>query len=494
MSLNQNIRFKAPNPSDTNNPQGLYSYLLTGQNLSGAGVPNNNAGTINSRYIDTLSGIEYVKNETGIWEQYIDYSGFAPPPPPPTIPDPLEVGELRADTIKGKTSDNLTLDAGLNGDINLVLEPTNILNIGGGNITMQGNGVINSLSPITGYEILSDNTTGKQILLSANTGELNLIGPDPYIIQATNAGASLTLKANAADVVLDAGTAKIKVASSNIANTTNNSFIIEHQTTGEDIEIKAESVGAGNVILRAGTGGGQVQTTENLSLQGKDLINVEKVQHTTATTFIMENTSNNQDVLIRTTGAGNLRINSGSANIEHETPARFVPFGLTTSSINASHTLTQDSIIAVSSSGVIEFGKVPQTIIFSGINIGVNGINYLDCFNIDPNPGQVPVCPILNGGKIRRVEAALLFDTPWTWGGATTANIEFGYIALSSPITTANWTPLFNLSMEPTLDYYYTNSTANITMPAAKLGCRLNIVGATPTASTAEIIIKVQLY
>lgn len=493
MSLNQNIRFKAPNPSDTNNPQGLYSYLLTGQNLSGAGVPNNNAGTINSRYIDTLSGIEYIKNDTGTWEPYIDYSGFAPPPPPPTIPDPLEVGELRADTIKGKTADSFTLDAGLNGDINLTLGPSNSLNINSGNTQLTGNGNIIAGSLVSGYQILADTGGGKSINLNPNANEISIIGSAHMNIKHNSVGQNLQLQTNDGNIIMNTGAGSI-IANATIGNTTNNSFIIEHQTTGEDVEIKAESVGAGNVILRAGTGGGQVQTTENLSLQGKDLINVEKVQHTTASIFTIENTTANQDVLIKSAGVGNIRFNSSGGQNVFESEATFNPFGLSTSSINGSNGLTENRIMAIESGSII-FGKVPQTIIFSGINIGVNGVNYLDCFNIDPNPGQVPICPILNGGKIRRVEAALLFDTPWTWGGATTANIDFGYIALSSPVTTANWTPLFSLSMEPTLDYYYTNAPdINANMPPGKLGCRLNIVGATPTASTAEIIIKVQLY
>ena len=208
MLNSQTVRDQPYDPSRTNNPTGLTSDILAlHAELSGSGAPDPSLGKIGDTYFDLLTTFNYQKNSSGVWEPTYSISASLPPP---VIPDPLLVGELQTDTIKGKTSDTFTLDAGLNGDINVSLGATNIINIGSGSASIQGNGVITSFSPIIGYEIVSDNTSGKQILLSSNTSELNLIGPDPYVVQATNLGSTLTVKTNDANLTIDAGTGTIE--------------------------------------------------------------------------------------------------------------------------------------------------------------------------------------------------------------------------------------------------------------------------------------------
>lgn len=445
--ISQTVRNLSYNPARTDNPSGLTNDILAlHAALSGSGAPDPSLGKIGDTYFDLLTTYNYQKNLSGVWEPTYSISASLPPAPPAVIPDPLPVGELQTDTIKGKTSDSLNIDAGLNGDINMTVGATNLLNVGPGNLTIQGNGVITGYSPANIYEVSSDNFTGKQITLSAPTDSLKLIGPDPYTIEAVNLGTSLTVKANDADLVLDAGTSQIKASSA-------------------------------------------------LSLQGKDLLDVEKVQHTTASTFIMENTSNNQDVLIRTTASGNLRLNSGSANIEHETPSRFVPFGLTTSSINASQTYTTAKSLLVNHSGVLTWSEPPETVIWTGTNIGANGTTYLNVAGLAVNPADVPVYSVLASNMfVRRIEANLIYSAPWSWGGGS-AVLEFGLISSGLPCTAANWVPAFNIPMTTIGDYYFTLSLPNVNLGAGggKLGCRLVASGTASTAAQAELSLKLIL-
>lgn len=494
--ISQTVRNLSYNPARTDNPSGLTNDILAlHAALSGSGAPDPSLGKIGDTYFDLLTTYNYQKNLSGVWEPTYSISASLPPAPPAVIPDPLPVGELQTDTIKGKTSDSLNIDAGLNGDINMTVGATNLLNVGPGNLTIQGNGVITGYSPANIYEVSSDNFTGKQITLSAPTDSIKLIGPDPYTIEAVNLGTSLTVKANDADLVLNAGTSKIKVASSNLANTTANSFIIEHETPGEDVEIKAEGTGAGNVVLRPGAGGGVVQTVENLSLQGNFLVDVGNIQHTTGSIFTIENTSNNQDVLIRTTGSGQLRLNSGSSEVKVESPATFTPFGFNTSAINASQTYTTAKSLLVNHSGVLTWSEPPETVIWTGTNIGVNGTTYLNVAGLAVNPADVPVYSVLAPNMfVRRIEANLIYSTPWSWGGGT-ATLEFGLISSGLPCTDANWVPAFNIPMTTTGDYYFSLSLPNVNIGAGggKLACRIVASGTAPTAAQAELTLKLIL-
>ncbi len=65
MALNQDIRFKREDPSDVNNPQGVYNHFIQPQKLKGTAPPSDSVGTLGSSFTDTASGIEYVKYSDG---------------------------------------------------------------------------------------------------------------------------------------------------------------------------------------------------------------------------------------------------------------------------------------------------------------------------------------------------------------------------------------------------------------------------------------------
>src|SRR5277367_6515186 len=81
MSLNQNIRYDKPNPAITTNPESLFDYLVAPLYLSGAGAPPADIGSLNSVYIDLVSGIEYVMDRTGVWNPYINFTSLVPAGP-----------------------------------------------------------------------------------------------------------------------------------------------------------------------------------------------------------------------------------------------------------------------------------------------------------------------------------------------------------------------------------------------------------------------------
>ena len=76
MALNQNIRHRAPDITDTNNPEGFYQSILNlkpGYSLlKGAGIPSPTLGSSGDTYIDTTSNTEYVKIG-GAWDVFYSY-------------------------------------------------------------------------------------------------------------------------------------------------------------------------------------------------------------------------------------------------------------------------------------------------------------------------------------------------------------------------------------------------------------------------------------
>ena len=197
-AINQDIRTGPPG-NDPNNPQNLFSYLVVGQKMKGSGLPDASQGTYNSTYIDTVTGIEYIKIGDGTWENYIDYSGFAPAVP---VPDPLAINELEVDLIRGKNSDNVEITGGLNGDVNITLDATNALSINAGNCVISGSGNVISGSDIQGYDIRA--TTGtKTISIKPNSGEIEHIGAaQAFSITQATAGQPININVGTAQMVI----------------------------------------------------------------------------------------------------------------------------------------------------------------------------------------------------------------------------------------------------------------------------------------------------
>lgn len=430
-SVNQDIRYAESDGK--NNPYALYSYVKPSKSISGVGAPDADLGENEWLYMDTSTGFQY-KKENGIWDPFVNFSAFAPPA---IIPDPLEVDELHTDLIKGRNAESITLDGGVGGDINMTLGIGASVSINGGNTLLTGNGNIQAGSLIQGYQLGADNLAGSSMYLNPGTDEISLIGPSKTIRHNTPAS-TLTLRTNAADVVVN-------------------------------------PVGGGNLV-----------TTSNISHQPPAGENFE-----------ISTTGANSDVFIHSNlaGAGNLTLQSGaSGSIVHNTLATFNTFGLSTSAINNSDTYNEAKALTADHTGALVWSELPETVVFTAINVGANGTKYLDPFGLAVNPADVGVYPVFASNMlIRRVEAVIMSNAAWLWGGGT-AIIEFGSIATGSPCTDANFVPLFNVAMGTGGEFYFLLAKPNVSLGAGKkLAARIVATGTASTNSTAEFMVKLTL-
>lgn len=561
MSISQIIRTSSRSPG---NPSGIMSDILSLNNsYSGTGPPPAliAGSVVGNTYIDNASGVEYKLQLDGTWQPFFDFTTI-----PVIVPDPLIINNLRADevdcdTIRGKASDNIDVDVGGVGKFN-------VKETGGNKIIFD---------PLEG-KIQADGGSGMTLTAIEVT--------QPVRIEAGTTSGNIQLVAGTSGFV------DVKGASSRISTQENNTFLIDHRTPGEDVELKAEASAAGNVRLRPGLGG-QVQCTENLSLQGKDLIDVANIQHTGATTFTMsgtldqdielktdgtgkvsvvknlggqididpqnnkissnaspftlssgitniestggslnlkgsglvnvndlisgkaivldptgtiagnpdgpfviQNVQNNQDLDIKTALNGQINFRSGTSNIVCHNPLVATTFGLTTSSINASQTYTEAKALIANGAGALVWSKLPETAIFTAVNVGANANRYLDVSSLSVNPADVPVYPVLQPNtKIRRLEACLMSSVPWNWGGVGDARIKLGYIADNLPCIDANFVSVFEFPINVTDPWYFTLAIPNVAVNASshKLVCRLDASGTSATNTQAELIVKVTI-
>src|SRR4051794_22105791 len=103
MSTNQDLRY-AEN-GGANNPYGVYSQYKVDRFIApNNGVPSPSLGTMYDEYIDLDTGIEYIKNESGIWDPVINWSTGIP------HEDPFVVSSIHTDEIQGNTGDDIQIN------------------------------------------------------------------------------------------------------------------------------------------------------------------------------------------------------------------------------------------------------------------------------------------------------------------------------------------------------------------------------------------------
>jgi hypothetical protein len=475
------------------NPTGIVSDILNiGKSFTGSGAPVDVPGAIaNSKYTDTVSGIEYQLNDDGVWEPFFDFTTLPPPPPAdPFVVNTVKCDELDVDTIRGKAGDDVDVDVGAVGNLDVIGSGgTNGIHLktsagGFSNIVLQGNGYASFASGIKTYDLFLDNGSGKAMkhdvtpeyktyvtgtpseytienvnapitlstddlvnVKSTSTSNKFIIDPLEGTIQA-NGGSGMTLEATnvtqpvqikagatSGNVVLVAGTGglvDIKGAASRISTQEPNTFLIDHRIEGEDIELQAAPGGAGNIRLAPGSTG-EVQLTNDLNCQANKLTNVEAI--------------NGGDTLSR---YGNLSVGSDG----------FLQYSHT----NISQTFTW---LQVGADTAGDYG-----------NIGFNGA---------VNPADVPCIYIPWSSKINTISAALHYSGAWTFGSGS-AQILIGYIPAGQATIDANFVSVYPLNITTGSNFFQlATGQLNVTLPLGKLAAKLVVSGSSSTSNTAEL-------
>ncbi len=169
------ISFTSTNKT-SNNPEGIPAYIKPGRVLAPAsGAPLSTLGTAYDVYIDTSTGIEYVKNyETGQWDAIINYSTL-----PAAIPDPLALNVLEVNTIKGNATEAVQVNLGVSGALNI--GPTGAT----GQVGIFADGTI--LTDSSTSNVIVANGSGVQIAygsssITGSTGDMSLIAAGNLIL------------------------------------------------------------------------------------------------------------------------------------------------------------------------------------------------------------------------------------------------------------------------------------------------------------------------
>lgn len=498
MSLNQNIRHSPYNQNNVNNPHGLFNHLIVGEKLKGAGAPSDTIGTINSDYIDTVSGVEYVKNDAGVWEPFVDFGTLV------SVPDPLEVSEVRTDVIKGLVGDSIEIDAGLSGDINLTLDGTNFVNVNSGNLRLQGNGNVLSGSDVVGFSLYSNNGAGKEIEITSNTNSISNNTVNPFIIENKGSGSSMTLKTEGsagADVIVEGNKVQINNAASELIaefdDNIDNRFIMYSgvsqgllvrpqgltKLTAGDLTFQHES---NNASINQSVKGLGSHTFTNSTAGGTARIDA----NTRTLEFLgsagdvnIRNVNINDHLLLTTDGTGVVKIPNGGLDLVNN-PV------INVDSVNGGDALARFGSLSVDAAGLLQYAHCQSSHTFCWNAVGGTATNEYGQFGgFTVAPGDVGGPYIPWAGSINMVSASLSYNSVWTFG-AGTASIEIGYIATGLSMVNANFTLLTTLAIPTGSPFfqYSLGSNTNVAMPTGRLVARLNVAGSTPTSTNAEMV------
>lgn len=178
MSLDQDIRYSAPDPTNTLNPYGLFNYLIVPQTLSGVGAPGALTAVLGSTFIDTSTGQEYILNQNGVWVPFVNYSSFAP-----VIPDPLVRNQIDVSTIEPNIANNTNVQFTMptSGDavnVGTAGSPTNTQIFANGSIVLDSLTSAIVIADTLGNQISLEpqSITGTAGLIISSVGQLSLSG------------------------------------------------------------------------------------------------------------------------------------------------------------------------------------------------------------------------------------------------------------------------------------------------------------------------------
>jgi len=596
-SISQIVRTQ---PS-TSNPSGIVSDLLQiGATRADSGPPNSSTpGIAGNSYIDTSTGIEYIKQPDGPWVPIYD-PGTVPVNDPfvagtvecnfvktdeievdtlkgrladgmvidlqatgdlqvvsgsgsvklgtpldmqgnailnasVMIPDPLPLNQLNVNTIQGNADDNVAMDLGAAGSLNVTCGGTEGINFNGTNARIQGNGFAEFQSSVRTFDVISDNFAGRQITVS----------PTDYSIKVTGL---------ADDIILDAGANSVKMESEIDLN---GKFIV-NKLAAQPLAILNQAPGQ-PVIITAN--GGEVQTTGDLNVNSFDIKNTGAISGATTslsstvgnldvtcppagqlnlvggitnlestggslqlkhsvlasitntndgTAFVFDSTNGamamsspgnmrfehitaNQDMEIRCeqTGSGNVVLNPGASGQVDISLKDIV----NVSGINNSSSLINNSMLNVDTSGVMSWRAYPRCIEMIQSSFGGNGTSYFNLGTSTIGPGEFWCTCSGNGRKLAEVDIRLIYNSPWNLGGVGTAVVEIGYVPNNLPAIAANFVVVRTVNIDNTADLYGVSFTGyNDSIPfRGAVAARTVLTGTSATASNAELTLNITL-
>lgn len=611
MSLSQIVRTQ----KTASNPTGIVSDLLQiGQTLSSSGAPNSSTpGITGNTYIDSSTGITYIKQSDGSWQPIYD-PGTVPVNDPliagtlesnfvktdeievdalkgrlaesmvidlqtagdlqivsgsgevklgcpldmqgnailnasVMIPDPLPLNQLNVNNIQGFADDNVALNLGAGGSLNVTCGGTEGINFNGTNARIQGNGFAEFQSSVRTFDVISDNFAGRQMTVS----------PSDYSIRVTGL---------ADDISLDAGANDVKMASD--LNLDGKSLV--NKSAGQPLAILNQAAGQ-PVIITAN--GGEVQTTGDLNVNAFDIKNAGPISG--ATTSLTSNVGNLDlnapagSVNISSTagdincspgtlnvigGITNLESTGGSLQLKHTAIASITNTSdssgfvfdstngvqavstpglmrfehavtnqnlelrceqtgsgsvilnpgasgqidasskdiVNVSGINNSASIIQNSVLNVSNTGVLSYRAYPQSIEMIQSGFGNNGTDYFNLGTSTIGPGEVWGICSGNGRSLAEFSVRLHSNAAFNFGGGS-AQLQVGYIANNVPMTEANFTVLRSVNLDTVSDLYGVSLTGyNDAIPFRAAVCaRTVLAGTSSTISNAELSLNIIL-
>lgn len=461
---NQNVR----SVPTAGNPTGLYSDILNaGTTLSGSGAPAASIGIIGNSYIDTGTGIEYVKQPDNTWLAIYD---------PSTVPvnDPFVAGtiecnllktdELENDTFRGRLAESMVVDLGVSG----VLSVT-------GNVDLVSNDLLNG-GVINATEVDTP-------LVSASASKL-------LLTSFTGAGEGVQIGKNTDMLGND-------LSEVGALTGTDGSFVVSSGTgVGSKLVLQAAGGATGGVDINPIGGGIRLKDDTDCETNNLDNIGIA-----TATEYVMTNGAQTVNVLVDGPGGptvkstANLSLSGGVGfSVVSKTDLSLNNNAITNlAAINGSDLLTTARNLGVDQAGSLEFRELPQTYGFLQAGFGSVGTDYLTFGDALVGPGEFWCCPIgPTSKKLRSVSSRLIYNAPFSFNGGT-AVIEVGTLANNVPATVGNFVVLYTLNLNTGVDYYESSVQGldNLIASGSSIAVRSVLTGTSSSAVNAELVVNV---
>lgn len=537
MSLvSQRVRSN-PSPS---NPTGIVDDLLKiGTTSAASGVPDSNtSGLPGSSYIDSSTGIQYIKQSDGSWQPIYD---------PGTLPvnDPfiagtvecnfLKVDESSVDAIVGRTSESVSIDLKAGGDLNISSGPVNGININAGNTVLTGNGGITAQSGVRSYETIVDNFSGRQIKLEqtpeyklavtglagdltidagANTVKLasdldmqsnnilNFVAPPVSVITGnpdlTINGTALTLDPSG---FINLGST-VNVGLNDFVNcdlvqgpTLNMTSTVNTINKTSGIHSFTNVLNDDIVTIEGNTGNGKM-TVSGLPFGNGNKIEIDGIGSikkigTSALNIEQTNAGSNTNLL---SNGGVIRMQDGANAMTFDPAAKRATMEkIVIEQLNFSAGKTIYTSFGTDETGVLDFRKPPKTFDVAFGNMGSNGSIYAT--NI-ANPADFTTYYLGSTSRnLIEVNVRLAFSAAWSFGGGT-STLGIGYCLQDTPAIDANYVSMYTMALNTAGNFYQQESgSINVAIPAnASLVVKITNTGTSSTSNNAELFVNFTVH